>query len=130
MSSGAAVRLISRQRRNRARLPWLFDGELPALNLGTADGDACDPAITARLGGALAGQGRYTQVVNGRFKGGYITRHYGRPGDGLHAVQLEMCQRCYMDESADPAGAYDEALAAQVAPVIEQLLREMLAWHP
>jgi N-formylglutamate deformylase len=114
----------------RSRLPWLFDGELPALNLGTADGDACDPAITARLGGALAGQARYTQVVNGRFKGGYITRHYGRPGDGLHAVQLEMCQRCYMDESVDPAGAYDEALAAQVAPVIEQLLREMLAWHP
>ncbi|MDG0854037.1 N-formylglutamate deformylase [Roseateles puraquae] len=114
----------------RSELPWLFEGELPALNLGTADGDACDPGMTARLAGVLAGQAQYSHVVNGRFKGGFITRHYGRPGDGLHAVQLEMCQRCYMDEAADPAGAYDEARAAQVLPVIEQLLQEMLAWHP
>ncbi len=114
----------------RSELPWLFEGELPALNLGTADGDACDPGMTARLAGVLAGQAQYSHVVNGRFKGGFITRHYGRPGDGLHAVQLEMCQRCYMDEAADPTGAYDEARAAQVLPVIEQLLQEMLAWHP
>ena len=52
------------------------------------------------------------------------------PAGGVHAVQLEMCQRCYMDESADPATAYSEALAAQVAPVVEQMLEEMLAWHP
>lgn len=114
----------------RSELPWLFDGELPALNLGTADGASCAPAITGRLGALLAGQARFSQVVNGRFKGGYITRHHGRPGEGLHAVQLEMCQRCYMDEAADPREAWDEARAAEVAPLIEHLLQEMLAWRP
>jgi len=114
----------------RSVLPWLFEGELTALNLGTADGASCAPAITERLGALLAGQARFSQVVNGRFKGGYITRHYGRPGEGVHAVQLEMCQRCYMDEGADPAGAFDEARAAEVAPLLEALLREMLAWRP
>jgi N-formylglutamate deformylase len=111
----------------RSELPWLFEGQLPALNLGTADGASCDPAITRRLGAVLAAQTAYSQVVNGRFKGGYITRHYGQPGQGVHAVQLEMCQRCYMDEARDPREAYDEAAAARVAPLIEQLLREMLA---
>jgi N-formylglutamate deformylase len=114
----------------RSELPWLFEGELPALNLGTADGASCAPAITERLGALLAGQAAYSHVVNGRFKGGYITRHYGQPGQGVHAVQLEMCQRCYMDEALDPRGAYDEAAAAQVAPLIEQLLKAMLAWQP
>ncbi|MFT7723262.1 MAG: N-formylglutamate deformylase [Roseateles sp.] len=111
----------------RSELPWLFDGQLPALNLGTADGAACTPALAARLGAVLAGQQRYSQVVDGRFKGGYITRHYGRPQQGVQAVQLEMCQRCYMDEAADPRQAYDEAAAAAVAPLVERLLAEMLA---
>jgi len=114
----------------RSELPWLFQGQLPALNLGTADGASCAPALTARLGAVLAGQQRFSQVVNGRFKGGYITRHYGQPGQGVHAVQLEMCQRCYMHESAVPSQAYDEALAAEAAVVIEELLREMLTWEP
>ena len=114
----------------RSELPWLFDGTLPALNLGTADGASCAPALTAGLATLLAGQPAFSQVANGRFKGGYITRHHGRPGDGVHAVQLEMCQRCYMDEAADPREAYDEARAAQVAPLIEQMLKEMLAWRP
>jgi len=111
----------------RSELPWLFDGQLPALNVGTADGAACAPAITERLGALLAGQTQFSHVVNGRFKGGYITRHYGQPGRGVHAVQLEMCQRCYMDEAADPRTAYDEARAAQVAPLIEQMLQELLS---
>jgi len=114
----------------RSELPWLFDGQLPALNLGTADGASCAPAITERLGALLAGQTRYSQVVNGRFKGGYITRHYGQPAQGWHAVQLEMCQRCYMDEAADPVHAYDDAMSADVGPLIEKLLKEMLAWQP
>lgn len=111
----------------RSELPWLFDGELPALNLGTADGASCAPAITEALGALLAGQAQFSQVVNGRFKGGYITRHYGQPGRGVHAVQLEMCQRCYMDEAIDPRSAYDEARAAQVAPLIERMLQELLS---
>ena len=111
----------------RSELPWLFEGQLPALNLGTADGASCAPAITQGLGMHLAGQAEHSHVVNGRFKGGHITRHYGRPAEGWHAVQLEMCQRCYMDEAADPRTAYDEARAAQVAPLLETLLKEMLA---
>ncbi|KQV86451.1 N-formylglutamate deformylase [Pelomonas sp. Root1237] len=114
----------------RSELPWLFEGRLPALNLGTADGASCAPAITDRLAALLASQRQFSQVVNGRFKGGYITRHYGRPGDGVHAVQLEMCQRCYMNEAAQPSGAYDNALATDVAPLIEKMLKEMLAWQP
>ena len=114
----------------KSELPWLFEGRLPALNIGTADGAACDEAITERLSGLLARQTTFSHVVNGRFKGGYITRHYGRPRHGVHAVQLEMCQRCYMDETADPRGAYDEPGAASVAPLIEQMLREMLSWRP
>jgi N-formylglutamate deformylase len=113
----------------RSELPWLFEGELPALNLGTADGAACAPALRERLAAVLAGQSAYSQVVDGRFKGGYITRHYGRPGEGVHAVQLEMCQRCYMDEARDPREAYDEAAAAAVAPLIQRMLEEMLAWQ-
>jgi N-formylglutamate deformylase len=114
----------------RSELPWLFEGELPALNLGTADGTSCAPAIAERLGALLAGQAQFSHVVDGRFKGGYITRHYGQPGLGVHAVQLEMCQRCYMDEALDPRRAYDEVAAAQVAPLIEQMLQEMLACRP
>lgn len=114
----------------RSELPWLFEGRLPALNLGTADDASCAPAITTRLAALLAGQTQFSHVVNGRFKGGYITRHYGQPARGWHAVQLEMCQRCYMDESCDPSGAYDDALAVQVAPLIENMLKEMLAWQP
>lgn len=111
----------------RSELPWLFEGKLPALNVGTADGASCAPGITAALTRLLAGQTEFSHVVNGRFKGGYITRHYGSPGLGVHAVQLEMCQRCYMDEAAEPAEAYNEALAARVAPLLEQMLQELLA---
>lgn len=111
----------------RSELPWLFEGQLPALNLGTADGASCAPAITERLGAVLARQRAHSQVVNGRFKGGYITRHYGQPERGVHAVQLEMCQRCYMDEDSDPRTAYDETKAAAIAPLIEQMLQEFLA---
>ena len=112
----------------RSELPWLFEGKLPDLNLGTAEGRSCDPAITERLGAVQAAQQRYTQVVNGRFKGGFITRHYGQPAQGWHAVQLEMCQCCYMSETAPYA--YDEALAARVQPLLRELLATYLQWKP
>lgn len=84
----------------RGELPFLFDGLLPDLNLGTAGGTSCSPELQERLGLALAGQGDYGWVANGRFKGGHITRHYGRPELGIDAVQLEVSQRCYMDEQS------------------------------
>jgi N-formylglutamate deformylase len=112
----------------KSELPWLFEGQLPALNLGTVDGRSCDPAITAALAQLLAGQTEYSQVVNGRFKGGYITRQYGRPEARQHAVQLEMCWRCYMHER--PPYAYDEREAARVQPLLERLLARLLEWKP
>lgn len=113
----------------KSELPWLFDGRLPDLNLGTVDGTSCAPSLRAALAAVLAAPSRYTQVVDGRFKGGYITRHYGRPHEGVHAVQLEMCWRCYMAAEAPPH-AYDEARAAEVKPLLERLVDAMLAWSP
>lgn len=81
-------------------LPFLFEDRLPDLNLGTAAGASCSPALQARLEAVLAGQGDYDWVANGRFKGGYITRHYGDPARRIDAVQLEISQRTYMDEDS------------------------------
>jgi N-formylglutamate deformylase len=66
--------------------------------------------------------------VDGRFKGGHITRRYGRPAEQLHAVQLEMCWRCYLDENQPQA--WDEARAAEVMPVLRDLVQAMIAWRP
>jgi N-formylglutamate deformylase len=112
----------------KSQLPWLFDGRLPDLNLGTADGSSCDPVLRQALSAVLSSQDRYTHVVDGRFKGGYITRHYGRPAQQVHAVQLEMCWRCYMEEAA-PYDWSDE-LAAGVQPLLRGLVQTMLAWRP
>ncbi|MEH0167549.1 N-formylglutamate deformylase [Roseateles microcysteis] len=112
----------------RSELPWLFEGRLPDLNLGTVDGKSCDASITAALGDLLASQSDYTQVVNGRFKGGFITRHYGQPAQGQHAVQLEMCQCCYMNEPAP--FEYRPDLAARVQPLLKQMLLTLQAWKP
>jgi N-formylglutamate deformylase len=108
----------------RSVVPMLFDGRLPDLNLGTADGASCSPALQRRLQSVLEGQQAYSFVVNGRFKGGYITRHYGRPDDGTEAVQLELAQCNYMDEASF---AWDEAKATQLRRTIEPLLRACLA---
>jgi len=109
-------------------LPWLFDGKLPDLNLGTADGTSCAPDLRAALMQVLAAQDRYTQVADGRFRGGYITRQYGRPADGVHAVQLEMCCSTYMEER--PPFELDLARAALLEPLLRALLEKTLAWRP
>ncbi|WP_027080498.1 N-formylglutamate deformylase [Luteimonas mephitis] len=103
----------------RGELPFLFDGRLPDLNLGTAGGTSCTPALQARLERVLASQGDYDFVANGRFKGGHITRHYGDPANGIDAVQLEISQRAYMDEDSY---AYDEGKAARVQALVRRLL--------
>ena len=112
----------------KSELPWLFDGRLPDLNLGTASGASCDPGLRDALAAVLAAQDHFTQVVDGRFKGGYITRRYGRPAERVHAVQLEMVWRCYMPEL--PPYQMDPARAAEVQPVLRALLQAMLAWRP
>ena len=109
-------------------LPWLFEGRLPELNLGTAAGASCAPRLRAALMPVLEAQQSYTHVTDGRFKGGYITRHYGRPDAGVHAVQLEMCWSTYMDE--EPPYVVDRRLAARLQPVLLALLQAALAWRP
>jgi len=104
----------------RSRIPWLFEGELPGLNIGTADMASADEKITKAVSNAARRHPAFTHAVNGRFKGGYITRHYGQPANDVHAVQLEMCQKLYMSEK--PPFAYDEASARAVQPVVRELL--------
>ena len=113
----------------KSQLPWLFEGKLPDLNLGTAAGASCASALRDALGAVLAGQDRYTHVVDGRFKGGYITRHYGRPAENIHAVQLEMCWSCYMADEARPEH-WDDPHGAELKPLLRRLLDAALTWHP
>ena len=105
-------------------LPFLFEGRLPDLNLGTANGTSCSPALQARIEAELAAQTDYDWIANGRFKGGHITRHYGDPANGIDAVQLEISQRIYMDEDSFD---YDAAKAARLQPLLRALLRACLA---
>jgi N-formylglutamate deformylase len=112
----------------KSSLPWLFEGRLPDLNLGTADGKSCAPTLRAALARVLDAQRDFTHVVDGRFKGGYITRHYGRPDLGQHAVQLEMCWSCYMAETAP--FEIDGERAARLGPVLRALLQATLDWKP
>ncbi len=105
----------------RARVPLFFEGRLPDLNVGTADGRSCARRRSEHVMQMLGAQARFSSVLDGRFKGGYITRHYGAPARGVDAIQLEIAQDAYMDEAA-PA-AFD---AARARP-LQELLRELLA---
>lgn len=110
----------------RAQIPHLFDGELPDFNLGTFNGASCDPSLGAELEAVCASNPAFTHVLNGRFKGGHITRHYGDPSRDIHAVQLELVQRAYMEEF-DPFN-YREDLAEPTRQQIKALLQTMLDW--
>jgi len=107
----------------RSVVPFLFDGRLPDFNLATAEGASCSPALQQRLVDVLVAQRDFTHVANGRFKGGYITRHYGRPQDGVDAVQLELAQLNYMDEDTFE---YLPERAARAQAVIRALLSACL----
>ncbi|PWV98153.1 formiminoglutamase [Hoeflea marina] len=88
----------------RSGIPYLFSGKLPDFNIGTDTGRSCAPEFersTAELTAAAAADG-YTSIANGRFKGGWTTRHYGRPETGVHAIQMELAQSTYMVEEAPP----------------------------
>lgn len=104
----------------RSRVPMLFEGRLPDFNIGTASGASCQPSLQAALQACLASQSRFSFAVNGRFKGGYITRHYGQPDHGVQAVQLELVQLNYMDERSFD---YDPDKAMAVQELIAQLLQ-------
>ena len=108
----------------RSVVPFLFEGRLPDINLGTAAGASCHAQTQARIESVLAAQSRYSWVSNGRFKGGHITRHYGRPQEGVEAVQLELAQLNYMDEDSF---AYDPARATALQALLRELLEAALS---
>jgi N-formylglutamate deformylase len=112
----------------QAELPWLFEGRLPDLNLGTANSSSCAPSLRSALMRVLDEQTSFSHVTDGRFKGGYITRHYGRPHEGVHAVQLEKCWSSYMHGSG--AARPEPARMARLEPVLRALLQTMLEWRP
>jgi formiminoglutamase len=111
----------------RSRIPRLFEGELPIFNIGTNGGSSCAPPLADAIEAICAGSG-FSHVVNGRFKGGWITRCYGRPAEGVHSVQMELACRGYMDEPADGPWPtpYDEASAAPMRAILTDVLTACL----
>lgn len=107
-------------------IPRLFDGQLPDLNLGTNSGESCAPALSEILEKTCQQQTRFTHVLNGRFKGGYITRAYGQPENDVHAVQLELAQVNYMEE-IEPF-SYSEDKASELQALLKPLLAGMVLW--
>lgn len=105
-------------------LPRLFDGRLPDLNLGTAKGVSCSGAMEQQAWNAVQGHG-YTAILNGRFIGGYITRHYGDPARDVHALQMEIVRENYMNET-DFSFADDRAGDLRV--VLKSAIQAMLDW--
>lgn len=109
-----------------SQVPRFFEGRLPDLNFGTAEGTSCAPGLENAVVGVARAQERFSIAVNGRFKGGHITRCYGQPAAGVHAIQLEMCQCLYMDEA--PPFAYRPQVAAEVQPLLEDMMQAALDW--
>ncbi len=93
----------------RSTIPYLFDGVLPDMNLGTNNGTTCAPEIESAAH-EFASSSPYSTVLNGRFKGGWMTRHYGRPAEGLHAIQMELAQSSYLTTERPP-WSYDDRKA-------------------
>ena len=107
----------------RSHVPRLFEGQLPQYNIGSFDGASCDPALTEAIAAQCAGS---SHVVNGRFKGGWITRHYGRPSDGVHAVQMELAMRGYVDEQGPWPPPWEAARAAPMQARLRSILATCL----
>ena len=105
----------------RSRIPFLFEGELPALNIGTDNGRTCAPAIesaTLRIASAT----NFPTVLNGRFRGGWTTRHYGKPQTGVHAIQMEIAQSAYLESEAPP-WEYIQTKAEKLRKTLKNILQ-------
>jgi formiminoglutamase len=111
----------------RSRIPRLFPGTLPNFNIGTNSGASCSPTLTAQVAQLCETSG-LSRVVDARFKGGYTTRHHGRPREGVHAIQMELACRGYMHEPLGPVDAtnwpcaYDDGFAAPMRATLERVL--------
>lgn len=112
----------------RSQIPFLFDGTLPDFNIGTNNGTTCAPGIEAALHDLCRAAPGYTSVLNGRFKGGWTTRHYGRPSEGIHAIQMELAQSTHIVEHApwDMVPDRTDRLRAHLKTILETLT----AWRP
>lgn len=115
----------------RSVIPRLFEGTLPHFNIGTNDGTSCHPALAESVEAICASSG-FTHVVNGRFKGGYITRSLGRPADGVHAIQMELACRGYIAEPVGPVtesqwpAPFDETRAEPMRAVLGRIIDSCL----
>ncbi|PID35121.1 MAG: N-formylglutamate deformylase [Rhodobacterales bacterium] len=107
----------------RSEISFLFDGILPVFSIGTNNGETCAPAIEDAVTRVATNAEGFDAVVNGRFKGGWTTRHYGRPDQGEHAIQMELAQRAYMDEAAP--WAFREDRAATLRPHLKTILHNL-----
>jgi N-formylglutamate deformylase len=107
-------------------VPRFFEGKLPDLNFGTAEGTSCAPGLEAAVLDVARAQDRFSIALNGRFKGGHITRHYGQPALGVHAIQLEKCQYLYMNEA--PPFEYRPDRAATLQPLLRDMVKAAVDW--
>ncbi|AZU04447.1 formiminoglutamase protein [Glycocaulis alkaliphilus] len=108
----------------RSRIPFLFDGTLPDLCIGTADGTSCAEVLSGEVIKIASKSARYSHVLNGRFKGGWTTRHYGKPDTGVHAIQMELAQSAYLQSETAPF-AYDDAKATSLRAVLSEILHRL-----
>jgi N-formylglutamate deformylase len=109
-----------------SEIPGLFAGVLPEFNFGTRDGASCPRALSEALLQIVTRDGEFGAVLDGRFKGGYITQHYGKPANGVYAVQLELARRCYMSEAAEQV--WDAQRAQRAQALISRLLSKYLSY--
>ena len=112
----------------RSEIPFLFDGPLPDFNIGTNNGTTCDASIEAAVLARCEAAKGYSTILNGRFKGGWTTRHYGRPDEGFHAIQMELAQSTYMVER--PPWTYDAARADRLRAHLQAILQDLIRWRP
>lgn len=110
----------------RSRIAFLFDGQLPDLNVGTDNGVTCAREMEQAVARICAEADGFTSVLNGRFRGGWTTRHYGRPQDGIHAIQMELAQHTHLAAEAAPF-AYNEAKAERLRALLKAALKALAA---
>lgn len=108
----------------RSRVPFLFEGTLPDFNVGTNEGTTCAAEIESAVTGICAAAQGYSSVLNGRFKGGWTTRHYGRPADNMHAIQMELAQSTHLKTEAVPFD-YDEAKGERLRVQLKTILNSV-----
>lgn len=106
----------------KSKVPRFFDGKLPDINIGTYDGASCSNDILKKFMSVLQSQNKYSFVLNGRFKGGYITRHYGQPDDNIHAIQIELSQTNYLNEANN---RFDTVKAEQLKTVLIRAISQL-----